>query len=52
MDYQRADRLVAMLALGVRHPSQLMAAMLEMCLMGDKQSKISPALFHLSREFF
>jgi hypothetical protein len=32
-------------ALGARRPSQLMAAMLEMCPAGDEKSKIFPALF-------
>jgi hypothetical protein len=44
-DYQRAEKLVAMPALGARRPSQLMAAMLEMCPAGDEKSKIFPALF-------
>jgi hypothetical protein len=45
MDYQRAEKLVTMLALGAWQPSQLMAAMLEMCPAGDEKSKIFPALF-------
>jgi hypothetical protein len=44
-DYQWAEKLVAMQALGARRPSQLMAAMLEMCSAGDEKSKIFPALF-------
>jgi hypothetical protein len=44
-DYQRAEKLVAMPALGARRPSQLLAAMLEMCPAGDDKSKIFPALF-------
>jgi hypothetical protein len=34
-----------MTALGARRPSQLLAAMLVMCLAGDEMSKILPALF-------
>ncbi len=44
-DYQQAEKLVAMPALGARRPSQLMAAMLEVCRAGDERSKIFPALF-------
>jgi hypothetical protein len=44
-DYQRVEELVAMLAFGAWPPSQLMAAMLEMCPAGDEKSKIFPALF-------
>jgi hypothetical protein len=39
-----AERLVAMPTLGARRQSWLMAAMLQMCLMGDERSKIFPAL--------
>jgi hypothetical protein len=44
-DYQRAEKLVAMTALGARRPSQLLAGMLEMCPARDEKSKILPALF-------
>ncbi len=44
-DYQRAEKLFAMPPLGDRRPSQMMAAMLEMCPPGDEKSKLFPALF-------
>jgi hypothetical protein len=41
--YHRAEKLVAMLALGARHPLKFMADMLEMPPPCDEKSKMFPA---------
>jgi hypothetical protein len=43
-DYQPEEKLAAMPALGARQSSQLVAARLEMCLVGGEKDKIFPAL--------
>jgi hypothetical protein len=45
MRYQRAKRLFAMLALGSRKPSEMMAAMLEVCLRGEEKTDLVACLF-------
>jgi hypothetical protein len=47
-DYQKADRLMSMPALGDRRPSDMMAAMLDMCPRGWSQENLFAHLF-LSR---
>jgi hypothetical protein len=43
--YQRAERLFAMPALGSRKPSEMMAAMLEVCPRGEEKTDLFACLF-------
>ncbi len=43
-DYQRPEKLFAMQPLGNLRPSQMIAIMLEMCPLGDANSKLFPAV--------
>jgi hypothetical protein len=43
--YQRAEKLFAMPALGARKPSDLMAAMLEVCPRGEEKTELFACLF-------
>jgi hypothetical protein len=43
--YQRAERLFAMPSLGARKPSDLMAAMLEICPRGEEKTELFACLF-------
>jgi hypothetical protein len=43
--YQRAEKLFAMPALGARKPSDLMAAMLEICPRGEEKTELFACLF-------
>jgi hypothetical protein len=43
--YQRAEKLLAMPALGARKPSELMAAMLEVCPRGEEKTTLFATMF-------
>ncbi len=51
-DFQKAEKLFQMPALGSRKPSDLMAAMLETCPRGEEKSSLFACIFlqHLPRE--
>jgi hypothetical protein len=44
-DYQRADKLFELPALGARKPSEMMSQMLEVCPVGEKRSHTFACLF-------